>query len=251
MRCVRDGFISFLIRIVILCIRLVISWIAMNFFKRLFAPLKNIFTKENRKSKYSPLSSERSVWLPLKNVDYGYGFINREGRVHLIFQYPVHYTMDKVIQQNFVKASTTLSEICVKTNRLVYQLILANKELNKHEGHLPEQMQAQWFNKNGTVDVLYESLKDIGETKDEAILRLRGCMIYGKVGYVMLKVPPIKSCTNSDIRKWKMFLRLLRLSLEHFKRIANLKGKGVAEYMAPHKLDWLGEGRTFRISYDI
>ena len=41
-----------------------------------------------------------------------------------------------------------------------------------NKGHLPEQMRAQYFYENGTVNLCYKSLKDLGETKNVTLPKI-------------------------------------------------------------------------------
>ena len=68
-----------------------------------------------------------------------------------------------------------------------------------NKGHLPEQMRAQYFYENGTVNLCYKSLKDLGETKNVTLPKINtrpGSMVFGDVGYAILQIPPTKAPRN-------------------------------------------------------
>ena len=217
----------------------------MKSIKLFFANIaEKIFSKTNSKqTEYSKLDTEKYVWMPLKNVDYGYGFINIHGRKYLVFQFPYYEKIDRQVQQEFVKAMPTLRVIYYKVKPIVDQLKLANEELHKHNGRLPEQIQAQYFNEKGIINVLYESLRNLGDTRDAYVPKKHNhSNLFHNVSYHIVEIPPLDSCTDPTLKRWTGFVNSLAYNYTQLKKVTDLKGKGVVEYQV---------GCIFHAPYDI
>ena len=157
--------------------------------KRFFASiLKKI---QEKQVEYSHLNDGESLWLQLKNVKYGYGFTELDGKEQFIIQYPVidmtrpYYNMLEM-EQEFEDFLGTLNELLQKTEKIrqLWQTGLKKVGYKK---------KAQWFQENEQVfNSLYESVKDLGETKDVMMSTKKGTTMYGQ-GFLTTEMPAVNS----------------------------------------------------------
>ena len=151
------------------------------------------------------------VRLQLKDVDYGYGFVPFKRRQYLIFQFPFRCShkssFGEMLDEIFLKTSNIVKELLRDSNDYETQRNFDDRRfLIRRSRDMARTIEAKSLR---TVIPLYESFKDVGRTKDVTVPELNtsnGSMIFGNVGYIMLKIPPMpKSCKYSVYRKWNRF----------------------------------------------
>ena len=170
-------------------------------------------------------SNEKSIRLKLTDQDFGYGYyINAEGCEYLIYQYPIidTSTSAKTMVKKYSNVEKTLENIYDSVSRIVSLFSRYERESVKLDDSQYLKLIGLNIRHGETFDCYYKSLKNLGKTKKVMLAEINvenpSKMIFGHVGYNVLKMPPCgKLGDKSSQRNWQLFKRTLECLQEAYK----------------------------------